>query len=189
MQAEDANSVSTNPARPIFHLLYRPSHYDILYKDTAPSMLLQQAMNETTQNPNIQVNRATSFSQQHTVQSTSMNVNLTGLLSVPGFQCAPPSHHGFQPQFQSLIEQPHAHSLISASISPVLPCASLTAISSNTNLSLSVNFAPQQAAMLASPTMSTAQSSYPPRCAPTTHLASPYSTFTSISPVLVLAAF
>lgn len=163
MQAEDANGVPTNPAGPIFHLLYRPSHYDILYKDMVPPMPLQQAIDQASQNPNIQINRATSFSQQHTIQSTSMNDFSNGLdflVNIPGFQCAPaPSHHGFPSQFQSPIE-PYAHSP-SASISPVSPDASSTATSSNTNLSLSTNF-PQQAAALASPTMSTPQSSHTP---------------------------
>ena len=118
MQAEDVNGVPTNPSGPILYLLYRPGHYDILYKDMASSMPMQQAIHETSQNPNIQVNRATSFSQQHTIQSTSMdafsNLDLTTILSIPGFQCAPPSHHAFPAQFHSPIEQPYSPSPISA---------------------------------------------------------------------------
>ena len=166
IQSEDANGVPTNPAGPIIHLLYRPSHYDILYKDMAPPMPLRQAIDEATQNPNLQVNRAASFSQQHTIQSTSMNdfsnVDMTSLLNIPGFQCAPPSHHGFPAQFHSPIEQPYAPSPISASISPISPGASSTATSSNTNLSLSTNFPTQQTAALVSPALSTPHSSHAP---------------------------
>jgi ubiquitin thioesterase protein OTUB1 len=166
IQGQDANGVPTNPSGPIIHLLYRPSHYDILYKDMAPSMPLRQAIDEATQNPNIQINRATSFSQQHTIQSTSMNdfsgVDLTNLLSIPGFQCPPPSHHGFPAQFQPPMEQPYAPSPISASISPISPGTSSTPTSTNTNLSLSTNFPPQQPATMTSPTLSTTHTSFPP---------------------------
>ena len=166
IQSEDANGVPTNPSGPIIHLLYRPSHYDILYKDMASPMPLQQAIHEATQNPNIEVNRATSFSQQHTIQSTSMNdfsnLDLSSLLTIPGFQCAPPSHHGFPAQFHSPIEQPFAPSPMSSSISPVSPEASSNAASSSTNLSLSTNFALQQSTTLTSPTVSTPHSSHTP---------------------------
>ena len=165
MQAEDANGVPTNPAGPIIHLLYRPSHYDILYKDMALSMPLQQAIDDPSQSPNIRVNRATSFSQQHTIQPSTMNdyaagLDLTNLLSIPGFQCAPPSHHGFPAHFQTPIEQSYAHSPISASISPVSPGASSTATSSN--LSLSTSFPQQQAAGLTPTSLSTPQSTHAP---------------------------
>jgi ubiquitin thioesterase protein OTUB1 len=166
IQAEDVNGVPTNPSGPVIHLLYRPSHYDILYKDMAPPMPLQQAIHEATQTPNMQVNRATSFSQQHTIQSTSMNdfanMDLSSLLSIPGFQCVPPSHHGFPAQFHSPVEQPFAPSPISSSISSVSPGASSNGTSSNTNLSLSTNFPIQQSTTLTSPTVSTAHSSHTP---------------------------
>jgi ubiquitin thioesterase protein OTUB1 len=170
IQSEDANGVPTDPSGPIIHLLYRPSHYDILYKDMASSVPLQQAIHEANQNPNIQVNRATSFSQQHTIQSTSMNdftnLDLTSLLNIPGFQCAPPSHHGFPAQFHSSMDQAFAPSRMSSSISPVSPGASSNAASSNTNLSLSTSFPLRQSTTLTSPTVSTTHSShasFPPR--------------------------
>ncbi|KAG0650261.1 Otubain-1 [Hyphodiscus hymeniophilus] len=166
MQPEDENGVPTNPSGPIIHLLYRPSHYDILYKDMDSSMPLQQALHDATLNPNIQVNRATSFSQQHAIQSTSMNdftnLDLTSLLNIPGFQCAPPSHHGFPAQFHSPIEQPYAPSPISTSISPVSPGASSNGTSSNTNLSLSTNFSLQQSSALTSPAVNISHSSHAP---------------------------
>ena len=167
IQEQDANGVPTNPSGPIIHLLYRPSHYDILYKDMAPSMPMRPAINKVTQNPNTQVNRATSFSQQHTIQSTAMNdfsgIDLTNLLSIPGFQCPPPpSHHAFPAQFQSPMVQSYAPSPISASISPISPGTSSTPTSTNTNLSPSTNFPPQQPATMTSPTLSTSHTSFPP---------------------------
>jgi ubiquitin thioesterase protein OTUB1 len=160
MQAVDANGDPTNPAGPIMHLLYRPGHYDILYKDMDLSLPSQHAVDAAIQNPNLQVQRATSFSHQHNIQSTPMNGFSNGLdfalLSIPGFQCAP-SNHGFPPQFQASIER--SYSSISASISPISPGTSATPPSTSTNLSLSTNFSPQQASNLASPPLSIPQSS------------------------------
>ena len=170
IQSEDVNGVPMNASGPIIHLLYRPSHYDILYKDMASSMPTQQAIHEAAQNPFIQVNRATSFSQQHAIQSTSINdftnLDLTSLLSIPGFQCVPPSHHGFPAQFQSPIEQPYTPSPISTSMSPTSPGASSNSTSSNTNLSLSTNFSLQQPTALTSPPVNTSHSvhaQFPPQ--------------------------
>ena len=163
IQPEDMNGMPMSPSGPVIHLLYRPSHYDILYRDIPSSMHMQQSMLDNTQDPNIQVNRATSFTQQHAIQGTSMNdfanLDLTSLLSIPGFQCQLPTHHGFPAEFQSPIEQTYAHTPIPTSISPPSPETSSNAASSNTNLSLSTSFSLQQSAALTSPTINTTHSS------------------------------
>lgn len=41
MESLDANSLPLNPNGPLIHLLYRPGHYDILYKESS-SMLVRQ---------------------------------------------------------------------------------------------------------------------------------------------------
>jgi ubiquitin thioesterase protein OTUB1 len=160
-QAEDANGNPTNG--PIVHLLYRPSHYDILYKDRSPSISLQQPVGEAIPNANLQVNRATNFSQHHNVQHTPAgmngysNLDMTNLLSIPGFGPPPPSHHGFPGQY-SPIEQPYTASPISAS--PVSPGPSPVANSSTSGLSLSTTFPPQQSSTLVSPSLNTPHSAH-----------------------------
>jgi ubiquitin thioesterase protein OTUB1 len=160
-QNEDVG-VPTNPNGPIIHLLYRPSHYDILYKD-----LLQprQSISDAVRNPNIQVNRATNFTHRHNVQSTPQslhgysNLDMSALLSIPGFGCAPaPSHHGLPSTYASVEQQPYSGSPISASISPV---SSGTSPGATSNLSLSTQFPPQHPANFASPALSTPHSAHP----------------------------
>lgn len=157
-QAEDENGVPTNPGGPIIHLLYRPSHYDILYREVS-------VPHQVMANPNIQVNRATNFSQQHNVQNTTpsmnsfSNLDMSTLLTIPGFSCPiPPSHHGFPAQY-SPIEPNYTPSPISASISPISPGPSPIANSSTSNLSLSTTF-PQQASSMTSPTIATPHSAH-----------------------------
>lgn len=122
IQAEDANGVPANPGAPMIHLLYRPSHYDILYKDPQPQA--------------VTVNRVASFTHNHIVQSTPMaalsNYNdLDILFSIPGFGM--PSAHGFPSQYQQPIEQAYAPSPIS-SISPISPGDSSATTPSSTTL-------------------------------------------------------
>jgi ubiquitin thioesterase protein OTUB1 len=148
IQAEDSNGVPTNPTGPIIHLLYRPSHYDILYQNMGASITLQQVVDEAAQNQHIQVNRATSFTQQHTIQGTLISnfsgIDLTSLLSIPGIEPGHlPSHHRIPAQYQSPIEQPYSSSPISAPISPILMSSSSTTTSSNNDLSLPTNFSPR----------------------------------------------
>ncbi|KAH8601589.1 peptidase C65 Otubain-domain-containing protein [Bisporella sp. PMI_857] len=160
-QDEDENGVPLNPMGPIIHLLYRPSHYDILYKDGASYS--SQPISTTAHNSNIQVNRATSFSQRHIIQNTipnfsNINVDDMSLLfSIPGFCPPPSSHHGFPSQYSG-IEQTYASSPISASVSPGPSIANSSATS---NLSVSTNFA-QQPSALTTPTLNTPHSSHSP---------------------------
>lgn len=162
-QSEDPNGIPTNPTGPIIHFLYRPSHYDILYKDEDQSIPLQQTAGELVQNTNVQVNRATNFSQQHIVQNTPASMtgfsglDMTDLLSIPGF-CAPPKpHHGFPVQY-SPIDQPYNGSPISAS--SVSPGPSLVGNSSTSGLTLPSSFPSQQTSTLTSPTLNTPHSSH-----------------------------
>ncbi|PQE05939.1 Peptidase C65 Otubain protein [Rutstroemia sp. NJR-2017a BBW] len=113
---------------PMIHLLYRPSHYDILYKDPMP---LRQAIEG---HANLQVNRATSFSHQHQIQQTAPMNNFQGmddlniLSSIPGFSLAAPSHHSFASQFQSPMSSAFSPSPIS-NISPISAISSVSRIS------------------------------------------------------------
>ncbi|TVY87291.1 Ubiquitin thioesterase [Lachnellula willkommii] len=120
---EDSNGLPTIPGGPMIHLLYRPSHYDILYKDAAPMQL--QAVNEVVRNPT--VNRAANFTHQHSIQSTPMgqfsHFDMDTFLSIPGMSMPSSSHHGFHSQYQPPIEQTYAPSPIS-SMSPISPGAS-----------------------------------------------------------------
>jgi ubiquitin thioesterase protein OTUB1 len=137
-QSEDPNGVPTNPDGPMIHLLYRPSHYDILYRQA--SRPDQQSIEKAAQHSNIQVNRATSLSHQRIQNSrTAMGdfsqLDLTTLLSLPGYAMAPqPSHIGYQAQYQPSMDQNYSHSPISSSISPISPGASVTTPSSTATI-------------------------------------------------------
>jgi ubiquitin thioesterase protein OTUB1 len=168
-QSEDSNGVPTNPGGPIIHLLYRPSHYDILYKDRLSAHAIPQ-------NSNIQVQRATSFRETQAIQSTpaSMNKfsNFDILANIPGFQLASqlppqPSHHGLPTQFQSPMEYQFAQSPMSTSMSPISPGASSTPNSANA-IPASYPVQPPPPSSLTSPTLTSPHSSFPP---PTTVLA------------------
>lgn len=158
-QQEDPNGVPTNPAGPMIHLLYRPSHYDILYKEQAPVQIVDQV----SRNP--QVNRA--FTRQVSMQETPAamggfsQLDMTSLLSIPGFGLSTPAQHNyFQPQCQSHIDQTYNPSPISTSMSPISPGASSTTTSSS---ALPGNFPaqPPPQSSLASPTMSSPHSAFP----------------------------
>jgi ubiquitin thioesterase protein OTUB1 len=79
-----------NAARSTIHLLYRPGHYDILYKDTNPtrtqSLSQQQISESAAAHSNIQVNRVTSFTHRHSLQGTPADYNgvdMSILVSMP----------------------------------------------------------------------------------------------------------
>ncbi|KAI6711622.1 hypothetical protein JHW43_005834 [Diplocarpon mali] len=145
-QPEDANGIPTNPSGPMIHLLYRPSHYDILYKDQAPPI---RAVEDASGATNLQVNRATNFSQHLAIQSTPASMGgfaqLDILSCIPGFSLGPqPAHHGFSPQYSQQLE-PYPPSPLSASLSPTSPDASsLAATSSNISASFPAPPAPAQ---------------------------------------------
>jgi ubiquitin thioesterase protein OTUB1 len=159
---EDSNGVPTNPNGPMIHLLYRPSHYDILYKEQVP----MQIMDQLARNP--QVNRA--LTRQISVQETPVSMggfsqlDMTTLLCIPGFGLSsPPQHHGFHTsQYQQQpIEQAFNSSPISASISPISPGASSTTTSSGA-LPGTFPAQPPSQSSLTSPTIAAPHSAFPP---------------------------
>lgn len=198
-QPVNSNGAPTIQNPPMVYLLYKPGHYDILYNDRNPSISLQHPIEDAIQNIDIQVNRATNFSQHHAVQTTPAqmhtfsNLDMTSLLSIPGFQCQPQqSHHGFPSQF-SPIEQRYTTSPMSAS--PVSPGPSpLNSNSSASVLSLSATFPPQPpSALAASPALNTTQHSVHPTFPATTqlpiHLPQPSRTRADISPPSASSSF
>lgn len=158
-QSEDSNGVPTNPSGPMIHLLYRPSHYDILYKDPGPPVQMPQSTN-------IQVRRAASLSHQHTIQSTPAmmgdmsSMDMSFLSCIPGLSFQPTSH-GFPSQYQSTpIEQTYTPSPIAASMSPVSPGTTLVAAPSH---GLPTTFPSQPPPnSLTPPILTTPHSAFPP---------------------------
>lgn len=155
MQPEE-NGVPTNPGGPMIHLLYRPSHYDILYKEP-PTRHPQE----------IQVKRAANLTHQISIQSTPMGdfsatpYDFNALISIPGFS-GPPAHHSFS-QYNAPIEQTYAPSPIS-SISPISPGTSSATTPSSTALPASFQTqTPPQAPIIAPPPLtSPPHQSFPP---------------------------
>lgn len=180
-QSEDANGVPTNPGGPIIHLLYRPSHYDILYKEAIPTHTIGQVPIKT----NLQVNRATSFRQTSAIQNTPAAMggysNFDILACIPGFQLPlqlPPqqtSHHGLPSQFQSPMDYQFAQSPMSSSMSPISPGASSTP-GSQSAIPASYPAQPPAPTSLTSPTLTSPHPSFPPPGAQTvlTHLPAPH---------------
>ncbi|PBP24396.1 cysteine proteinase [Diplocarpon rosae] len=131
-QPEDAHGIPTNPGGPVIHLLYRPSHYDILYQDQASA---RQAIADAACSTDLQVHRATSFSQHLAIQSTPASMGgfspLDILSCIPGFSLAPhTSHHGFSSQYSQQME-PYPPSPLSASLSPTSSDASAVVATSS----------------------------------------------------------
>lgn len=88
---------------PTIHLLYRPGHYDILYKHSANHERTKQIVDEAARHSDIQVHRASSFAHQHepTVSNPMAMGGFSGdemsiLSQIPGFSMSSMnSHHGF----------------------------------------------------------------------------------------------
>ncbi|KAE8440836.1 hypothetical protein EG329_006398 [Mollisiaceae sp. DMI_Dod_QoI] len=182
-QSEDSNGVPTNPAGPMIHLLYRPSHYDILYKDQGSPISIPQ-------NTNIQVRRAINISHRHSIQNTPAVLgDMSGfdLFScIPGFSLQP-SHHGFPSQYQTTpLEQAYTPSSMSASMSPISPGASSVTPPSNA-LPATFPAQPPPPTSLTPPTLNTAHPFPPPttQLPILTHLPAPHrssiSSHTSLS--------
>lgn len=116
---DDAPGVRT------IHLLYRPGHYDLLYKKLADSARAKQILEEASRHSDIQVHRASSFALQH--EPTASNpMALTGfsgidmsiLAQIPGFSMPSmtTSHHGF----------PSMYSITTPLSAPTFPAVSPT---------------------------------------------------------------
>lgn len=165
-QQEDGNGVPTNPAGSMIHLLYRPSHYDILYKDHGLPVAIPQ-------NTNIQVQRVNSLSHRYNIQNTpALQGDMSGMdifACIPGFSLQPqppPSHHGFPSQYQQPLEQTYTPSSMSASMSPTSPGASSVTAPSNA-LPATFPAQPPPPSSLTPPTLTTPHPTFPP---PTTQL-------------------
>jgi len=164
---------------PMIHLLYRPSHYDILYKE-----MPAHSLNVVPLNTNIQVNRATNFRDNHTVQSTPASMgdfsqlDMTILACIPGFHLPtqlPPqqSHHGLPAQYQQPLDVPFTQSPMSSSISPISPGASSTSTSTSA-IPASYPAQPPPPTSLTSPNLTSPHPSFPPSTAVLTHLPAPH---------------
>ena len=124
-QPEDSNSVPVDPGSPVIHLLYRPSHYDILYKDTISTPVY--LINGVPQDVNIQVNRVTSFREprylsfevpglHNSARLSSLPNEIFDMLAyIPGFQLPPQ-----QSSDQSKLKGKHTSSRILIYIHPIL---------------------------------------------------------------------
>jgi ubiquitin thioesterase protein OTUB1 len=188
-QSEDANGVPINPGGPMIHLLYRPSHYDILYKD-----MPAHSLHNIPLTTNLQVNRATSFRENHTVQSTPASMgeysqlDMTLLACIPGFQIPSqlppqPSHHGYPAQFQQPMENPFTQSPMSSSMSPISPGAS-SSTTSPSAIPASYPAQPPPPTSLTSPTLTSPHPSFPPPATVLTHLPAPHRPSISSRPSL-----
>jgi len=130
---------------PIIYLLFRPTHYDILYKD-----LPQQPQQLPLTGTSLQVNRA-AFQQRHTQRTMdpfSIGLDMNALASIPALDLPP---QPFNPVSGSHIDQSYA---ASSSISPISPDGSMTAFpSSSAHISPGFSSQPAPSPSLLSPTM------------------------------------
>lgn len=100
----------------MINLLYRPGHYDILYRDA-----IRTAPQPPTAPISYQVNRVASFSHQHETQSVGpspgsySNFDMSSLAMIPGFESAPAP---FSPAPVSPIGSAYSHSSPSAWLPP-----------------------------------------------------------------------
>ncbi|RKF57623.1 hypothetical protein GcC1_188026 [Golovinomyces cichoracearum] len=126
-QQEDASGAPKYPGGPVIHLLFRPSHYDILYRDQSISMCLPP----TPSNQAIlQANRA--LTEQHLMQSTPA-AELEGILIGTPLLSSLPNHTKSPPDSQdanlSIFINPHEQSCVSSDspcTSPALSISSST---------------------------------------------------------------
>lgn len=108
VQAEDDNGIPTNPAGPIVHLLYRPGHYDVLYKyiNASRSLRQQRIIDSASVASNIQTSRAGVFNLALD-QSPMTNFNsfsLPSTVNIPGLSMAALGDHGFPSTYTSLTD-------------------------------------------------------------------------------------
>ncbi|RFU35341.1 hypothetical protein B7463_g922, partial [Scytalidium lignicola] len=130
IQAEDANGMPTNPGAPMVHLLYRPSHYDILYKDlNPPPPPIAQLAVELESKANVQVHREYHSQKAAIPMSNFSSIDdLQTLASIPGFSFCPPppppaSSQLSYAQSAYTVDQRYAQSTMSSSASPISPGA------------------------------------------------------------------
>ncbi|KFY41855.1 hypothetical protein V494_02760 [Pseudogymnoascus sp. VKM F-4513 (FW-928)] len=133
IQAEDESGTPIHAGAPVVHLLYRPGHYDILYKERshALSMKQQQIVDGTFSSANILVHRAGVINR---VQDPSLITNfnsfdLSGIAGIPGLSMAPLGNHGFPSTYTRLgdckpVLRP-SYSLDTSVLTPTMPSVSL----------------------------------------------------------------
>ncbi|KFZ17803.1 hypothetical protein V501_01557, partial [Pseudogymnoascus sp. VKM F-4519 (FW-2642)] len=97
VRAEDDNGIPINPAGPIVRLLYRPGHYDILYKYTNACRSLRQQQIIDSASAASQFNRAGVFNRalDPSPMTNFNSVNLPGTVNIPGLSMAALNNHGF----------------------------------------------------------------------------------------------
>ncbi|KAI0116678.1 peptidase C65 Otubain-domain-containing protein [Hypoxylon sp. NC0597] len=107
---EEANGQDPATLGPMIYLLYRPGHYDILYRDSViPAPPMPPA--PTT----LSINRATSFTHHHEIESTmpplqDYSVDMSALAMIPGFAAPEISPLGSPPAAPSPMTDPYAPS-------------------------------------------------------------------------------
>lgn len=106
---EEANGQSPAALGPIIYLLYRPGHYDILYRDA----VLQSSPPAPTAPISLQVNRAT-FSHPHDIQSTVPSLQNFATLDMNTLSMIP----AFEPAGLSPLIPPPASSPMSGAFAP-----------------------------------------------------------------------
>jgi ubiquitin thioesterase protein OTUB1 len=106
IQAEDESGTPIHAGAPVVHLLYRPGHYDILYKGRSHALSLQQQqiIDGASAPANIQVNRAGVLNRVHDPSPiTNFNsFDLSGIAGIPSLTIAPLDNHSFTPAYTSL---------------------------------------------------------------------------------------
>jgi ubiquitin thioesterase protein OTUB1 len=126
------------PGGPTIHLLYRPGHYDILYKEPRLQQheLQHEILAKAAEQSNLAVHRASSFSQQLAIQSTGQGYgDMSILAQIPFFSGPTPSHHGLYNSESSFEPTPAASYSMSNSISNSISNSPGTAVSPTSPLS------------------------------------------------------
>ena len=112
----DANGQSPADFRPVIYLLYRPGHYDILYRDAVPQPP------PPAEPISLQVNRVSSFTHQQEIQSavpslqTFSAIDLGTLSMIPAFEPA-----GLSPLIQPVVSSPMSAGYAPSPQSPWMP--------------------------------------------------------------------
>ncbi|KAI1140914.1 cysteine proteinase [Hypoxylon sp. FL0543] len=107
---EEANGQDPAALGPMIYLLYRPGHYDILYRDS-----VIQAPPMPPAPTTLSINRATSFTHHHEIESSmpqlpDFSVDMSALAMIPGFAAPEISPLGSPPAAPSPMSDPYAPS-------------------------------------------------------------------------------
>ena len=106
IQAEDESGTPIYAGAPVVHLLYRPGHYDILYKGRSHALSLrqQQIIDGASASANIQVNRAGILNgvQDPSTITNFNSIDLSGIAGIRGLSIIPLGNRSFTPAYTSL---------------------------------------------------------------------------------------